>query len=189
MNVPQKNKVEVMIGGQEYTLTGVEAYDYMQKVASYIDEKMEDITRMNCRLSTSDAAVLTAVNVADDFFKTNDQKDDNNRELQLFKDQGKALLEENRRIIAENSTLSNTNTGLQIELTKRYEAENNVQKEIKLLSDKIRLLVEEKEHLINENAFLTNSNTNLNLELAKCEEELLELRTSPEKLSKNGIKS
>jgi len=60
----EKNKVEVRIAGKDYTLVGCESEEYIQKVALYIDKKMTEIMRMNNKLSTSMASVLTAVNVA-----------------------------------------------------------------------------------------------------------------------------
>lgn len=117
--VATKNKVEVRIGGSDYTLAGVEMEDYLRKVALYIDKKMSEITRMNNRLSTSTAAVLTAVNVADDFFKSRENEIDiKNRLIQANKEIEK-LREDMKRLTLESKILSERNSGLQMELMKK----------------------------------------------------------------------
>ena len=67
-----KNKVQVRIAGNEYILRGNESAEYMQKVALYVDTKTDEIMKANHTLSTSMASVLTAVNIADEFFKASD---------------------------------------------------------------------------------------------------------------------
>ncbi|MBB6218248.1 cell division protein ZapA [Anaerosolibacter carboniphilus] len=68
-----KSKVVVRINGQEYTLVGTEPREYMQKVANYVDDKMVVIAKQSKKLSTAMAAVLTSVNIADEYFKTKSQ--------------------------------------------------------------------------------------------------------------------
>lgn len=65
----RKNRVSVRIMGQEYKLVSDEPLDYMQNVASYVDEKMMEIAKSNKKLSTAMIAVLTSLNVADEYFK------------------------------------------------------------------------------------------------------------------------
>jgi len=63
------NVVSVKINGVVYNLKGEENEEYLLKVAKYADKKMRDITTKNQLLSTSSAAVLSAVNIADELFK------------------------------------------------------------------------------------------------------------------------
>ena len=70
MNNKNKNKIEVKIQGKDYVVKGIESDEYMQKVALYIDKKMNEVARTNHKLNTGMVAVLTAINVADDFFKS-----------------------------------------------------------------------------------------------------------------------
>ncbi|MCT4634018.1 MAG: cell division protein ZapA [Firmicutes bacterium] len=67
-----KNKVVVKILGQEYTLVSEDDREYMQKIANYVDDRMEDISKGNKKFSTAMTAVLTALNIADDFMRLND---------------------------------------------------------------------------------------------------------------------
>ncbi len=114
-----KNKVEVRITGKDYTLMGVESEEYMQKVALYIDKKMNEVIRVNSKLSTSMASVLSAINVADDYFKAYESVISLNKELKAAKDEVERLTEENRRLTNENAIVSNKNTNFQLELAKR----------------------------------------------------------------------
>ena len=63
------NKLQVKICGQEYTLVSEESREYMLEMADYINRKMSEAQRQNNRLSTSMAAILVALNVADDMKK------------------------------------------------------------------------------------------------------------------------
>ncbi len=70
------NKVIVRINGQEYTMVGKESKDYLLKVAAYVDDRMEEITKSNSKLSTAMAAVLTSLNIADELFKCSYELDE-----------------------------------------------------------------------------------------------------------------
>ena len=61
------NRVVISICGEEYTLVADETPSYMQKVGSYVSDKMTDV--MNAaKVGRTDAAVLTAVNLTDELF-------------------------------------------------------------------------------------------------------------------------
>ena len=65
-------KVKVKIYGQEYTVTGEEPEEHIIKVADYVDSKMRMVEKTVKSGSTSLIAVLSAVNVASDYFRTGD---------------------------------------------------------------------------------------------------------------------
>jgi cell division protein ZapA len=133
--VADKNKVEVRIAGKDYTLMGAESEEYMQKVALYIDKKMNEVTRLNSKLSTSMASVLSAINVADDYFKAYESTLKLNKELKAAKDEVERLTEENRRLTNENAIVSNKNTNLQLELAKREAELNEVRNSLDKISN------------------------------------------------------
>ena len=62
------NRVSVTICGQDYTLVAEESATYMQKVGSYVNEKMAEVLA-GSKAGRTDAAVLTAVNITDELFK------------------------------------------------------------------------------------------------------------------------
>jgi len=65
----EKQRTTVSIYGQNYTIVGYEAPTYVNDVANFVDEKMREIKRMNPYLDTTKLAVLTALNVVDDYKK------------------------------------------------------------------------------------------------------------------------
>ena len=114
-----RNKVELRIAGKEYTVVGTEPEEYIQRVGLYIDRKMNEIMRSSNTLSTSMAAVLTAINVGDDFFKCHDRESSLKKELKTAQDELESLREEKQRIAQENATLVESNSNLRLELAKR----------------------------------------------------------------------
>lgn len=114
-----KNKVELRIAGKDYTIVGTESEEYIQRVGLYIDRKMNEVMRVNSKLSTSMAAVLTAMNVADDYFKCYESEAQLKKELKKLQEQLGELKEEKRRLTEENSTLSSSNSAMQLELAKK----------------------------------------------------------------------
>ena len=67
-----KNKIMASIAGRDYPLSGVESAEYLHRVAIYVDRKIQEVIKACPQLSTSDAAVLAAVNVADELLKLRD---------------------------------------------------------------------------------------------------------------------
>ena len=62
------NRVVVSICGVKYTFVAEESASYMQKVGSYVSEKMDEVLT-SAKVGRTDAAVLTAANIADELFK------------------------------------------------------------------------------------------------------------------------
>ena len=62
------NRVVVSICGEEYTFVAEESASYMQKVGSYVNDKMTEVL-YSAKVGRTDAAVLTAANIADELFK------------------------------------------------------------------------------------------------------------------------
>ncbi|MBQ2890810.1 MAG: cell division protein ZapA [Clostridia bacterium] len=69
----EKNRVKVTIGGISYSLTSDDDAAYIKKVAGLVDTKMKEIGEANSYLTNYSKAVLTAINIADDFLKRNDK--------------------------------------------------------------------------------------------------------------------
>lgn len=66
-----KNYAEVLIDGKIYTLGGTEDEHYLQRVASYINEKTAQMKRQEgfAKQSQEYQAVMIELNIADDYFK------------------------------------------------------------------------------------------------------------------------
>ena len=64
----QKNKTNIKIRGKEYTVVGPETPEYMQKIASYIDNKIGEMMVANPTLNEM-GSVLAAINIVDSTLK------------------------------------------------------------------------------------------------------------------------
>lgn len=67
----EKTTAEVIIGGKVYTLSGYEGEEYLTKVASYINNKMNELDAVEAfrRFPADMKSVLVHLNIADDYFK------------------------------------------------------------------------------------------------------------------------
>lgn len=70
------NKVIVDIFNEEYVVKGDENPDYIEMLASYVDRRMRTIQQRNPNLSTVKIAVLTALNLADELNKLQEDYDE-----------------------------------------------------------------------------------------------------------------
>ena len=70
-----KNKTEVLIDGKIYTLSGYESEEYLQRVATYMNNKLAELKKLDgyARLSQELKSILLELNVADDYFKAKNQ--------------------------------------------------------------------------------------------------------------------
>lgn len=79
-----KERVKVMIYGEEFKLKGSMNPSYMQKVAEFVDTKMKELSRTNPRLNHQKVAVLTCLNLTDELFKLQEDF----KELEKMIDEG-----------------------------------------------------------------------------------------------------
>lgn len=110
----KKNKVKVIIGGALYVLQGNDSPEHMQRVASYIDKVMADVKKLDIsnRMSTTQIAMLTSINVANDFIKAENKLNEQDLENNGF-------YNEFNKLELENAALNDKIAELQTELTKR----------------------------------------------------------------------
>ena len=73
----EKSSAEVIIGGKVYTLSGYEGEEYLQKVAAYINNKI------NRRFPTDMKATLLQLNIADDYFKAKAQVEKLEQDIEM----------------------------------------------------------------------------------------------------------
>lgn len=65
----KKNKVTVNICGEEYVIRGETDSEHIERVAALVHQKMKQITMGNPRLPRNRAAVLVALNLADELIR------------------------------------------------------------------------------------------------------------------------
>ena len=75
--MPAKNEAEVAIGDKVITLSGYESREYIQKVAAYLDNKLDEHKKMESynRLPLEFQNIMIQLNIADEFFKAKNMAD------------------------------------------------------------------------------------------------------------------
>ena len=81
----EMNKVIVKINGSEYPMVGPKSEEHMLKVAKYVDQEIRKNNEANPKLSTSVAAILSAVNIADVLFECGEENDELSKENEELK--------------------------------------------------------------------------------------------------------
>ena len=80
------NRITMSICGEDYTLVADESAAYMEKVGALVDEKMTQLQE-GAHVSRIDAAVLTAVNLADELLKAQEAAEYLRRQLKTYLDE------------------------------------------------------------------------------------------------------
>ena len=102
-----KTDTEVIIGGKIFTLSGYESEEYLQKVASYINNKLDEYGRLDSfrKQPLDTQSVLMQLNIADDYFKAKKQIGMLEEELQAKE---KELYDLKHELIAAQIKLEDT---------------------------------------------------------------------------------
>jgi len=113
-----KTDTEVLIGGKVFTLSGYESEEYLQKVASYINNKISEYNKIDGfkRQPIDTQNVLLQLNIADDYFKSKKQIEMMEEQLS---EKEKELYDLKHELIATQIKLENTeknSKGLQTKL-------------------------------------------------------------------------
>ncbi|MDD6034602.1 MAG: cell division protein ZapA [Lachnospiraceae bacterium] len=74
----RKNGVEVIINGKRISLSGYESEEYLQRVASYLNAKYNELKQMDSYrvLDTEMKNMYLQLNLADDYFKLKKQMEE-----------------------------------------------------------------------------------------------------------------
>lgn len=86
----EKTRVTVRIAGKDYTMTSYDKEEYIQRVAHYVDRKMQELS-LATNLPSAQLAVLTALNICDDMLKAHDENNRLKRELGLTRQELEAI--------------------------------------------------------------------------------------------------
>ena len=124
----EKTSAEVVIGGKVYTLSGYESEEYLQKVAVYINGKINEFDSIEGyqRFPADMKATLLELNIADDYFKAKAQAEKLEREIEAKE---KEIYDLKHDLIAEQIQSENDKKEI-----KRLDTENR-----ELLLNKARL--------------------------------------------------
>jgi len=81
----EKTKTVVSIGGKEYTICGTDSAEYIHRVALKVNGKLEELKRANPDLNNVQLAMLTSLNIADDYMKAHDELQNAKKEMERMK--------------------------------------------------------------------------------------------------------
>lgn len=71
----EKKKVNVIIDGKTYTLVTSDFPEKIRKIGEYVNKKINEISNASYSIDTRSTAVLTCINIADDYFKALEDAD------------------------------------------------------------------------------------------------------------------
>lgn len=93
----QKTRTTVRIAGKEYTIASTDSPEYVNRVASWVDRRMNELSAAT-HLPAAQLAVLTAVNTTDEMMKSRDDVRRLEKELDALRGQNEALRDENEAL-------------------------------------------------------------------------------------------
>ncbi len=111
----KRTRTKVRIGKVDYIISSTADEEYIRKVAYFVDKKLEELTKADKRLSTAMAAILTAVNIADELFTTKEDGEALRGQLLQYADEAGTLKAQNQKLQMENKRLTEENRNLQIQ--------------------------------------------------------------------------
>jgi cell division protein ZapA len=120
-----ENKVDVVIGGEIITLRSGEQPDYLQRLARYADQKIDEIKAKSVTAAIDDRAktLLIALNIADDYHKAMDR-------FQRLDTAHKALVAEMGKLQDENKGVKAKLKAVEDELAKMEKELSKTKKEL-----------------------------------------------------------
>lgn len=65
----EEKKISVKIQGKEYVINCTDDEEHIQKIAYFIDKKLDQVKAINPSLDTLKASTLVSLNLADSLFK------------------------------------------------------------------------------------------------------------------------
>lgn len=102
------NNIEVIINNKRYTLRGYESEEYLQRVATYINNKHSEFKKQDFYklLDSEMKDILMEINIADDYFKVRNQI----KEIELENEsKGSEIFELKHELVAAQTKLEAAN--------------------------------------------------------------------------------
>lgn len=127
------NRISVTIAGQQYTILAEENEEYTRQVALRADNKIREAREVT-EASPLNAAVLAALNLADEATKAEREVRRAKGEISEREEQIKAIREEMMRLVQENADLRDqlqAKAGMKFESASESEPENEQKTEEK----------------------------------------------------------
>ena len=122
----KKKKVDVLLDGVIYTLVSSEDESYMQKVAFYLNQKLNETRKLDSsrNLDLRAVALLTSLNIADDYCKLLDESNNKAIDIKKLESEVEIYKREYANANKENELLKAEIENLKMQLLKA-EAKNS----------------------------------------------------------------
>ena len=122
-----KNTTEVIIGGKVFTLGGYESEEYLQKIATYINNKLAEFTKDDGfrRQSAEVSANIMYLNIADDYFKAKKLGDNLSLEIE---NKDKEIYNLKHELITEQIKVESSDKHVEELKNRINELQNNIVK-------------------------------------------------------------
>ena len=122
-----KNTTEVIIGGKVFTLGGYESEEYLQKIATYINNKLAEFTKDDGlrRQSAEVRANIMYLNIADDYFKAKKLGDNLSLEIE---NKDKEIYNLKHELITEQIKVESSDKHVEELKNRINELQNNIVK-------------------------------------------------------------
>lgn len=178
--------VTVKINGVEYNLKGDEREEYLHKVAGYVDKKVKNILENNTKLSTSSAAILSAVNVVDDMFKKQKECEELIDKLNQIEKAQSSYMEQIETLKKQLNHMEQYNAELQLKLKNNLSNQQveQLQNSVQKLTEELRITQETAHRYMKENSSLKSENKEFKFQLQSAKYKIIDLQ---HKLVENQI--
>ena len=85
----EKQAITVLVAGKNYTLTSSDPPEYVRRVAAYVDRKLNETAALT-KLPSTQGAVLTCFQLADELMKAQDENRMLRRQMERMGEQASA---------------------------------------------------------------------------------------------------
>lgn len=184
-----KQQVDVVIGGKIFKLAAEESPDYIKRVADYIDNKLRqlNVSASSDIMKEDYFAVILALNIADDLFKSNEHQEDielptpeqvkqiaelknqlmtkiNDYELLLnqFHDKSSEVDGLKDTIYRQEDSISNLNSKIEYYKTELEGSKKTIESKSQYIIDLTKKINDKNQELNNLSKKLSEKNTSLN---------------------------
>ncbi|GLC28707.1 cell division protein ZapA [Clostridium omnivorum] len=172
------NVVTVNINGIDYHLKGEEKEEYLQRVANYVDKKINHFMEGNNKLSTTSAAVLTALNAVDELFKCYEEFEKLDKELEALEKSEGNYKKETAELMKQLAESEQKNKELDERLIKASNNDLLREKdlEIERLNGELEKIKQTEALSLDEKNKLKSENKDLKFQLQSTKYKLIDLQ-------------
>jgi cell division protein ZapA len=179
-----KKRISVRIFGIEYLMMGNDSEEYVRGLADKVDAIMKEIAKSNNKYSATMVAVLTALNLSDVLYKTQEELSETAEKLEALQMEMQRPFEEMNSLSQELEAVKEQYSIMQSEFTRTQIEFGKVSKEWALGQEHIKDIKCELDVSKETITDLQNKLFDNQIELLKAKKELDELKGK-----KNGVQN